>query len=122
MWRIEWEPSHSALAPYVCPYYGKDMSKVTSKRQVTIPKEVADRYRIRPGDEIEWVPAGEEIRVLPRGAERARRLGLPERLALFDRGTRRRAERNQGTAAKPSGEKAHRGWTREELHERGRTR
>ena len=28
------------------------MSKVTSKRQVSIPKEVADRYGIEPGDEI----------------------------------------------------------------------
>jgi AbrB family looped-hinge helix DNA binding protein len=31
------------------------MAKVTSKLQVTIPKAIADRYRIRPGDEIEFV-------------------------------------------------------------------
>ncbi|MDP9238804.1 MAG: AbrB/MazE/SpoVT family DNA-binding domain-containing protein [Chloroflexota bacterium] len=29
-------------------------SKVTSKGQVTIPKEVRDRLGLRMGDEIEW--------------------------------------------------------------------
>ncbi|PZP64635.1 MAG: AbrB family transcriptional regulator, partial [Azospira oryzae] len=29
------------------------MAKVTSKLQVTLPKALAQRYRIRPGDEIE---------------------------------------------------------------------
>jgi AbrB family looped-hinge helix DNA binding protein len=95
------------------------MSKVTSKRQVTIPKEVADRYRIAPGDEIRWVPAGREIRVLPPGAGPARRLDSAARLELFDRATRRREGR--GRAATPSSE-PDRGWTREELHERGRAR
>jgi bifunctional DNA-binding transcriptional regulator/antitoxin component of YhaV-PrlF toxin-antitoxin module len=37
------------------------MSKLTSKRQVKVPKEIADRYRLGPGDEIRWVPAGSEI-------------------------------------------------------------
>ncbi len=41
------------------------MAKVTSKLQVTVPKAIADRYGIRPGDEIEWVAAGDTIRVLP---------------------------------------------------------
>lgn len=34
------------------------MSRVTSKRQVTIPKVVADRYGIGPGTELDWLPAG----------------------------------------------------------------
>ena len=34
------------------------MSKVTSKLQVTLPKTIADRYGIQPGDEIEWSAAG----------------------------------------------------------------
>ncbi len=38
------------------------MSKVTSKLQVTIPKVIAEQYGIKPGDEIEFVPAGEVIR------------------------------------------------------------
>jgi AbrB family looped-hinge helix DNA binding protein len=98
------------------------MSKVTSKRQVTIPKEVADRYRIEPGSEIEWIPAGDEIRVIPPGTARTGRLEVADRLAAFDRATRRRDERATGTAAHPTDDKARRGWTREELHERGRTR
>ena len=34
------------------------MAKVTSKLQVTVPKAIADHYGIRPGDEIQWIPAG----------------------------------------------------------------
>ena len=40
------------------------MSKVTSRFQVTMPKKIADRYAIRPGDEIDWVAAGDVIRVI----------------------------------------------------------
>jgi AbrB family looped-hinge helix DNA binding protein len=97
------------------------MSKVTSKRQVTIPKEVASRYGIGPGDEIAWIPAGNEIRVLPPGTTGAG-LDVAERLASFDRATRRRDERAGGTVVKRIDETARRGWTREELHERGRAR
>ena len=39
------------------------MAKVTSKLQLTVPKAIADQYGIKPGDELEWVPAGESIRV-----------------------------------------------------------
>ena len=98
------------------------MSKVTSKRQVTIPKSVANRYRIEPGDEIEWIPAGSEIRVIPPGTTRAAQLDVAERLAAFDRATRRRDERRGETVTKAIGEGARRGWTREELYERGRAR
>ncbi len=41
------------------------MSKITSKLQVTIPKAIADQYGIKPGDEIEFQPAGDVIRVIP---------------------------------------------------------
>jgi AbrB family looped-hinge helix DNA binding protein len=97
------------------------MSKVTSKRQVTIPKEVADRYRIEPGDEIRWVPSGDEIRVIPPAGQPSARLGVEQRLALFDRATERRDGRGGGAEATgvPTGE---RGWTRSELYDRARTR
>jgi AbrB family looped-hinge helix DNA binding protein len=98
------------------------MSKVTSKRQVTIPKEVADRYRIEPGDEIEWIPVGDEIRVITAGTARVGSLDVPDRLAAFDRATVRRDERAAGASTKPTEQNALRGWTREELHDRGRTR
>ena len=41
------------------------MPKVTSKLQLTVPKKIADQYGIRPGDELEWIPAGDSIRVEP---------------------------------------------------------
>jgi AbrB family looped-hinge helix DNA binding protein len=31
------------------------MAKVTSKYQVTVPRTIAERYNIRPGDDIDWV-------------------------------------------------------------------
>ncbi len=41
---------------------------MTSKLQVTVPKALADRYGIRPGDHVRFEEAGEVIRVLPAGA------------------------------------------------------
>ena len=93
------------------------MSKVTSKLQVTIPKAIAERFGIRPGSEIEWVPAGEGLRV-----ETAVRSSVPlsdeERLRLFDAATER--QRNRRT--RPARSREDRGWTREGLYDRGRTR
>ena len=92
------------------------MSKVTSKLQVTVPKAVAEEYGIRPGDEIEWVPAGDAIRVVAAGRSRPA-LDLEARLKLFDRATERQRERQR--ASKRSKRVAKRGWTREELYTRG---
>jgi AbrB family looped-hinge helix DNA binding protein len=93
------------------------MAKVTSKLQVTVPKALAERYRIAPGDEIEWEAAGDVIRVVPRGARPA--LDVASRLRLFDQASARQRERDRGAAA---GRAADRGWTREELYQRGRAR
>ena len=93
------------------------MAKVTSKLQVTIPKALADRYGIRPGDDIEWVAAGEGIRVLP--TRRAKALTVEERLRLFDEETRRLTKLQSDWPKGPVPKS--RGWTREELYERGRT-
>ncbi|MDQ5856675.1 MAG: AbrB/MazE/SpoVT family DNA-binding domain-containing protein [Acidobacteriota bacterium] len=91
------------------------MSKVTSKLQVTIPKAIADRHGLRPGDEIEWVSTGDSIRVAP--VIRPKPLGIAERLRLFDAATKRlRRKHWVGEAPKD------RGWTREELYDRGRAR
>lgn len=108
------------LAQGYYPYHGKDMSKVTSKRQVSIPKEVADRYGIAPGDEIDWIPAGDEIRVVPSG-HRASTLSPAERLRLFDRASERRDQRRAGGAERPPVSETDRGWTRDDLYPRGRT-
>jgi len=101
------------------PCYGKDMSKVTSKLQVTIPKLVAERYGIHPGDEINWEPAGEVIRVVPPRPP-SPRLRLEERLRLFDEATERQRVRDAGRPL--VGKVTERGWRREDLYTRGSSR
>jgi len=97
------------------------MSKVTSKLQVTIPKAVAEQYGIKPGDEIEFVPAGDVIRVVPPGRRRTPRLSVEERLRLFDEATARQRER-EAKMKLPAEPPTDRGWTREDLYDRGKTR
>lgn len=97
---------------------------MTSKLQLTVPKAIADQYGIRPGDELQWVPAGEVIRVVP---ERTAKAGkqertLQERVELFDRASKRQRQREAAAkkkATKPTAP-AGRGWTREEIYRRGR--
>jgi AbrB family looped-hinge helix DNA binding protein len=93
------------------------MSKVTSKLQVTLPKAIADRYGIRPGDEIEWLVSGDLIRVVPL-SKQAKTLSLTERLRRFDLATARQQKRNK----RPRASSYDRGWSREDLYRRGRTR
>lgn len=95
------------------------MSKVTSKLQLTLPKALAVQYGIRPGHDVRFEGAGEVIRMVPEGAERAPAgLDTEARLRLFDAATaRQEARQAQRRARRPSS----RGWTREELYERGRS-
>ena len=93
------------------------MAKVTSKYQVTVPRKIADAYHIRPGDDIDWVPAGEVIRVVPPG----KTVAAPNResaLRLFDQATERHRKR---PSARPSRRPRGRGWSREDLYGRGRS-
>lgn len=94
---------------------------MTTKLQVTLPKAVADLYGIRPGDEIEWVPAGDVIRVLPPG-QRQSRLDVAARLKLFDQATARQQQREKTRHKTKHPQPKDRGWTREELYVRGRAR
>lgn len=94
------------------------MSKVTSKLQVTLPKVLADRFGIRPGDDIDWEAAGDGIRILV--PTRPAQLSVDDRLRLFDRATQRQRER-EAHPASMSPEQG-RGWKREDLYERGGTR
>lgn len=89
------------------------MSKVTSKFQVTLPQKIADAYSIRPGDEIDWVAAGDIIRVIPPG-KALTPFDAESRLRLFDQSTERQRNR-----VAPCKETADRGWTREDLYSRG---
>lgn len=93
------------------------MTKVTSKRQVTIPKPIADQYDIAPGDDIEFVPAGDSIRVHP--PVRPATADPSRRLELFDRATERQRGRQRKVRQPARGE---RGWRREDLYERGSAR
>jgi AbrB family looped-hinge helix DNA binding protein len=101
------------------------MAKVTSKYQVTVPRAIADQYGIRPGDEIDWTPAGDVIRVVPSG-KHAEAEDRASRLRLYDQATER-LQRRPSPQAKPSrASKAKplrgRGWRREDLYARGRSR
>jgi AbrB family looped-hinge helix DNA binding protein len=92
------------------------MGVVTSNLQVTIPKAIADRYGIHPGDALEWVEAGESIRVIV-VKEPLQPVRVAERLQLFDEATERRRQR-EATQQGPEPSTS-RGWTREALYDRG---
>jgi bifunctional DNA-binding transcriptional regulator/antitoxin component of YhaV-PrlF toxin-antitoxin module len=91
------------------------MSKVTSKLQVSLPKALAERYGIRPGDDIKWEAAGDIIRVIPPDRE-APEHTRDEQLWFFDQATLRQQQRQiDRQFSTPSD----RGWSREDLYERG---
>jgi AbrB family looped-hinge helix DNA binding protein len=92
------------------------MTRVTGKFQITLPKHLVDAFGIRVGDEIELVAAGDAIRIVP-----AARSGLSaqERLRLFDEATQRMTASVKKKKLPPATD---RGWTREELYDRDRTR
>ena len=100
------------------------MPKVTSKLQLTVPKRIADQYGIRPGDELDWIPAGESIRVelVSRRAGASHELTVEERLELFDANTKwlDELQAQQLAEARTKGTRVtreNRGWTREEIYE-----
>ena len=100
---------------------------MTSKLQLTVPKKIADQYGIRPGDELEWIPQGDSIRVeVARKIKEAQALTPEERLAHFDANVKwlDELQAKELAEAKAKGTrltKETRGWTREELYndERG---
>ena len=98
------------------------MAKVTSKLQVTIPKHIADEYGIAPGDDVDFVPAGDSIRLVPAGRRLAdQRLSRAERLRLFDE-SRARQKARESAMQIPATAPAERDWRREDLYTRGKPR
>ena len=95
------------------------MAKVTSKLQVSIPKRMAEKHRLKPGDDIFWRDSAEAILLVPAATAQGA-LSVSERLALFDSATSRQQKR-QRRAPKASRAK-NRGWKREDLYDRARTR
>jgi len=97
------------------------MAKVTTKLQVTIPKAIATRYGIAPGDEVNWIAAGDAIRVELGEKPSLRRGALEDRLDSFDQATERQTARQTGELPIDAVTETGRGWTREELYDRGGT-
>lgn len=97
------------------------MAKITSKLQVTIPKRIADEYGLAPGDEVEFVPAGDSIRVVPADRRASESLTLAERVRLFNEDTaqQRAHEKTMNLPAEPPAE---RDWRREDLYTRDKPR
>jgi AbrB family looped-hinge helix DNA binding protein len=110
------------------------MAKVTSKLQLTVPKVIADEYGIKPGDQLDWVPAGDAIRVIPAKSRRSRvqLRSVEERLKLFRQMVERQRQReinppkleesDDAAERPPKPHEIERGWRREDLYTRGRPR
>jgi hypothetical protein len=90
---------------------------------VTVPKIIAEQYAIRPGNDIEWIPAGDAVRVRKATPRSQRRVadGIARRLELFDLATQRQKARQAKAKRKPPRARD-RGWRREDLYDRGRAR
>jgi AbrB family looped-hinge helix DNA binding protein len=94
------------------------MAKVTGKFQITIPKRLAELHGIKVGDEVDIVSAGDRITIIPVGARDSASSAV-DRLHYFDQATRRQQVRERSNLLPPA---STRGWTRDELNSRGRSR
>src|SRR5207302_849588 len=95
-----------------------------SKLQVTLPKAIAERLGIKPGDEIKWEISGGALRAISvikkRSAKKEDDPAL--RLRLFDQATHRQRRRETLLdVAMMRRAKAERGWTRDKLYIRNDT-
>lgn len=94
------------------------MAKVTSKLQITLPKRIAEKHGILPGDEIRIESTGDTITITPGKVAAQTLLSRDERLRLFDEATLRIQNYiAQLPASNPA--VAGRGWNREDLYFRG---
>jgi AbrB family looped-hinge helix DNA binding protein len=41
------------------------ISRIKTKGQLTVPKEVMEKFNLRVGDTLEWIVSGEEIKLKP---------------------------------------------------------
>jgi bifunctional DNA-binding transcriptional regulator/antitoxin component of YhaV-PrlF toxin-antitoxin module len=89
------------------------MAKVNSNLELPIPRAIAERYGIRPGDELEVLPANDSIRVIPvRHDESQERVAA--RLSRFREMLRQYDETADKRPAFASGQ---RGWHCEDLYQ-----
>jgi len=94
------------------------MTRITGKFQITLPRRLVDAYGMRVGDEVDIVAAGETIAIVPAGARRAV-LSPEARLRHFDAATERQQARKRPRSAPRAQD---RGWSRDDLYDRGRPR
>ena len=97
------------------------MPRITSKLQITIPKRLAEQVGLGPGDEVEFLAAGDGIRMVPAGKARAGTLSTAERLRLFRAASERQRARDKAFQPARSGG-GDRGWTRDDLYTRAKPR
>lgn len=95
------------------------MSKITGKFQLTLPKRLVETYGLKVGDEVDLVPAGDCISLIPASRARTAVEDIEERLQYFDRATERQRIRNRERGLKSAKD---RGWTRDEIYRDARTR
>lgn len=93
------------------------MSKVTSKYQVTLPRNIARAHRIEPGSELQFISSGDSLRVLVQPSGTRREDSLGEALASFDAATQRQDERNAAALKRVGAASEGRGWARADLYE-----
>jgi AbrB family looped-hinge helix DNA binding protein len=91
------------------------MTKLTAKYQLTLPKGIAERAGLRPGDDVDCEPANEMVRIRRKAKSRTQPYSKTDRLVLFDLATERQVHRQRSA---PIADESTRGWTRDELYER----
>jgi AbrB family looped-hinge helix DNA binding protein len=95
------------------------MSKVTGKFQITLPKRLVETYNIKVGDEVDLLPAGNSISLVPARRIKIDPANARERLLYFDSATERQRKRERTRTLESDQD---RGWTRTELYTRGQPR
>ncbi len=89
------------------------MAKVNNNLELPIPRAIAERYGIRPGDELEVLPANDSIRLIPARHGESQE-SIETRLGRF----REMLKQYDETADKrPAFAWEERGWHREDLYE-----
>ncbi|WP_159586174.1 AbrB/MazE/SpoVT family DNA-binding domain-containing protein [Chelativorans xinjiangense] len=90
------------------------LAKITAKGQVTLPKEVRDRYGLKPGDRIEFIEENGKTWVKPRNVRAVDLLGIlgpaPNHVTLNDEELERAIEEAAQEAAAEEDERIMREW------------